>query len=185
MRFRPCIDIHEGQVKQIVGGSLGDAGPPETNFVSDRRARDFADMFREDELPGGHVILLGPGNEAEAMSAVQTYPDGFHVGGGIDPSNAEEYLSAGASHVIVTSFVFRDGMVDNNRLHDMVSAVGRERLVLDLSCRKRDGEFWVVTDRWQRFTGERVDEQTLGKLSDSCAEFLVHGVDVEGRCIGI
>jgi phosphoribosylformimino-5-aminoimidazole carboxamide ribotide isomerase len=184
--FRPCIDLHEGRVKQIVGGSLG--GDPEslrTNFVSDRPAAWFARLYRRDGLKGGHVIQLGPGNEAAAREALAAYPGGMQVGGGIRADNAMTFLDAGASHVIVTSWVFRDGRLDEDRLSELVRVVGRERLVLDLSCRVREGEYWVVTDRWQKFTRMRIEPEALGRLSESCAEFLVHAVDVEGLCGGV
>jgi phosphoribosylformimino-5-aminoimidazole carboxamide ribotide isomerase len=184
--FRPCIDLHEGKVKQIVGGSLSDEpGRLRTNFVSDRPAAWFAARYRDDGLRGGHVILLGPGNQSEAMSALETFPGGLQIGGGVTPQNARTWLDAGASHVIVTSFVFREGRVDRDRLADLVKAVGRERLVLDLSCRKRGQDYVVVTDRWQRFTDVVLNAQALADFAGSCAEFLVHAVDVEGLCRGV
>lgn len=182
--FRPCIDLHEGKVKQIVGGSLGDAGL-RTNFVSEKSAAWFAELYRRDELFGGHVIMLGAGNEAEARAALAAFPGGFHIGGGVNAANASGWLDAGASHVIVTSWVFREGRVDWARLDDLVKAIGKERLVLDLSCRKRGEHYFVVTDRWQKFTELAIDEKTLKKFSGLCAEFLVHAVDVEGLCRGI
>jgi len=189
--FRPCIDLHDGKVKQIVGGTLGDAGP-RTNFVSEKPASWYAELYKRDGLKGGHVIMLGPGNEAAARSALAVYPGGMHVGGGINLANARGWLDAGASHVIVTSWVFREGRVDWDRLKELVKAIGKDRLVLDLSCRKRvqgSGlnvpEYVVVTDRWQKFTDLVVNEETLKKFSAYCAEFLVHAVDVEGLCRGI
>lgn len=184
--FRPCIDLHEGKVKQIVGGSLRDGhGGLQTNFVSDRPARWYAELYRRDGLRGGHVILLGPGNEAAAREALAAYPGGLQVGGGVTLDNARQWLDAGASHVIVTSWVFREGRLDRERLHTLVKAVGRERLVLDLSCRKHGGEYFVVTDRWQKFTEMTISQATLAGLAATCAEFLVHAVDVEGLCRGI
>lgn len=184
--FRPCIDLHEGQVKQIVGGSLQDGGPgPRTNFVSQRPAAWYAELYRRDGLTGGHVILLGPGNEAAAREALAAYPGGLQLGGGVNADNARAWLDAGASHVIVTSWVFRDGRLDRERLAALVMAVGRERLVLDLSCRLRDGEYFVVTDRWQKFTEMKVSREVLSSLASDCAEFLIHAVDVEGLCRGI
>ena len=202
--FRPCIDLHEGKVKQIVGGSLGAAGP-RTNFVSDRPAAWFAELYRRDGLAGGHVVMLGPGNETEARAALAAFPGGLQIGGGINARNARAWLDAGASHVIVTSWVFRDGRVDGDRLAELVRTVGKERLVLDLSCRKRDewrltsdadhqfsspvtrhpSPYFVVTDRWQKFTDVAITAETLQLLAGSCAEFLVHAVDVEGLCRGI
>ncbi len=185
MNFRPCIDLRGGRVVQIVGGSLCGAATPATNFETDRLAADYAKMYRADNLPGGHVILLGPDNETAALSALSAYPGGLRVGGGIRPENAHRYLDAGASHVIVTSYVFREGRVETDRLDRMVRAVGRDRLVLDLSCRRRGGAYLVVTDLWQRFTSVQVHGPTLTWLSEFCDGFLVHGVDVEGRRTGI
>ena len=184
MRFRPCIDLHEGKVKQIVGGTLTDDGAV-TNFETERSAADFARMYREDDLPGGHVIMLGPGNEAAALAALEAYPGGLQAGGGITPENAAPYIEAGASHVIVTSYVFREGRVDFDALRRLTAAVGQERLVLDLSCRRRGDAYVVVTDRWQKFTDVAVDSEGLAALSQYCAEVLVHGVDVEGKRQGI
>ena len=189
MRFRPCIDLHEGRVKQIVGSSLRDGkdgdGNLATNFQTDRSAGDFARQYREDVLPGGHVIMLGPGNEEAALEALQAYPGGLQVGGGIHPGNAAQFLDAGARQVIVTSFVFREGRVDYDNLREIVARVGKERLVLDLSCRERDGAYMVVTDRWQNFTQVPITPENLEHLAGFCAEFLVHGVDVEGKRQGI
>lgn len=186
MRFRPCIDLHEGRVKQLVGGTLGeDPARVVTNFETERSAAAFAALYRRDDLPGGHVIMLGPGNEEAARAALAAYPGGMQVGGGITPENAAGFLDAGASHVIVTSYVFREGRVDRERLGAMTGAIGRDRLVLDLSCRERDGHYYVVTDRWQRFTNVAVTPSTLADLAEHCAEFLVHAVDVEGRRAGI
>lgn len=187
MRFRPCIDLREGRVVQIVGGSLRDdeARGLVTNFETDRSPADYARMYKQDALPGGHVISLGPGNRNAALSALRAFPGGMQMGGGITPENAGEYLDAGASHVIVTSYVFREGRIDDERLAQLVSSVGKDRLVLDLSCRKRGPDFWVVTDRWQTFTDVCVSQETLAQLADDCDEFLVHGVDVEGKRVGI
>jgi phosphoribosylformimino-5-aminoimidazole carboxamide ribotide isomerase len=182
--FRPCIDLHEGKVKQIVGGTLGDAGL-RTNFISEKPARWFAELYRRDHLHGGHVIMLGAGNETEARSALAAFPGGMHIGGGINSENARDWLDAGASHVIVTSWVFREGWLDWERLGELVKIIGKEKLVLDLSCRKRGENYFVVTDRWQKFTEIVINEATLKKFSDYCVEFLVHAVDVEGLCKGI
>jgi phosphoribosylformimino-5-aminoimidazole carboxamide ribotide isomerase len=184
--FRPCIDLHEGRVKQIVGGSLSDSGATlRTNFVSERPARWFAELYRKDNLRGGHVIILGPGNEVAAREALSAWPGGMQIGGGINLENAQTWLDAGASHVIVTSWVFREGDLDWGRLRELIAKIGKDRLVLDLSCRKRGAEYFVVTDRWQKFTEIRVDRETVTMLADYCAEFLVHAVDVEGLCQGI
>jgi phosphoribosylformimino-5-aminoimidazole carboxamide ribotide isomerase len=182
--FRPCIDLHEGRVKQIVGGSL-DTEALRTNFVSDRPSAWFAELYRRDELRGGHVIMLGPGNEAAALEALRAYPGGLQLGGGVNADNAEKYLEAGASHVIVTSWIFRDGRVEWERLKELVARIGKERLVLDLSCRRRGADYFVVTDRWQKFTEVILNRETLGRMAEFCDEFLVHAVDVEGLCRGI
>jgi phosphoribosylformimino-5-aminoimidazole carboxamide ribotide isomerase len=183
--FRPCIDLHQGKVKQIVGGTLRDGAAPATNFETDRPAAYFADLYRRDGLRGGHVIMLGGGNEAAAREALASFPGGLQVGGGINPSNARQWLKAGASHVIVTSYVFREGRVDRERLEELLVAVARERLVLDLSCRRRQGRYYVVTDRWQTFTRTEVSAETLRDLSQFADEFLVHAVDAEGRQEGV
>ena len=193
MEFRPCIDIHNGRVKQIVGGSLSDEGDQATeNFVSERDAASFAHIYRENGVSGGHVILLNPPDSAyyeatrqQALSALHAFPGGLQIGGGVNDGNAASYIKEGASHVIVTSYVFRDGKVDFDRLERLVDAVGREHIVLDVSCRKRDGAYYVVTDRWQKFTEERVTERLLDRLCIYADEFLVHGVDVEGKVSGI
>ena len=184
--FRPCIDLHEGKVKQIVGGTLGaDPAQLRTNFVSERSAAWYAELYKRDGLKGGHVIMLGSGNEAAAREALRAYPNGLHVGGGINLDNAPGWLEAGASHVIVTSWVFRDGLLDWERLMRLVTAIGKQRLVLDLSCRKRGTDYFVVTDRWQKFTEFTLSRQTLEQLAGSCDEFLIHAADVEGLCRGI
>ena len=197
--FRPCIDLHEGKVKQIVGGTL-DSGGLRTNFVSDRSAAWFAELYRQDGLTGGHVIMLGPGNETVARAALAAYPGGLQLGGGVNAENAAAWLDAGASHVIVTSWVFREGRVDEARLAQLVKLIGKGRLVLDLSCRWKPltpsaaeelaggrvkGGYFVVTDRWQKFTDVTLSAETLKRFSASCTEFLVHAVDVEGLCRGI
>lgn len=187
MRFRPCIDLHRGQVKQIVGATFSDDDPGSmaTNFASSRPASWYAELYRRDGLEGGHVIMLGPGSEAAAAGALEAFPGGFHVGGGVSEGNALTWLDRGAAAVIVTSWVFREGRIDEERLRRLAALVGRERLVLDLSCRMRDGRYWVVTDRWQKFTGVEVSAKNLTRLAATCAEFLVHAADVEGRCEGV
>lgn len=184
--FRPCIDLHEGQVKQIVGGTLSDlADSPRTNFVADRPSDWFARLYQKDGLTGGHVIKLGPGNEEAATAALAAFPGGLQIGGGVNLENAKTWLDAGASHVVVTSWVFRDGQIHLDRIKDLIAAIGKERLVLDLSCRSRDGEYFVVTDRWQNFTTTVISKETLDELSQFCDEYLIHAVDVEGLCQGI
>ncbi len=187
MKFRPCIDLHQGVVKQIVGSTFSDDDPGKitTNFASTRPASWYAGMYRNDGLEGGHVIMLGPGNEEAAEDALRAFPGGLQVGGGITEENATSWIDRGASAVIVTSAVFRGGRVDEERLERLLRRVGKKRLVLDLSCRRREDRYWVVTDRWQKFTDVEVSASSLDRLSDSCAEFLVHAADVEGRCEGI
>lgn len=193
MEFRPCIDIHNGQVKQIVGGSLSDWNDlAEENFVANQDAEFYAKLYKEAGLKGGHIILLNPvtsehyeATKAQAMQALKAYPYGLQVGGGITPENAREYLEAGASHVIVTSYVFYGGRIDYERLEKLVEAVGREHLVLDLSCKKVEEEYRIVTDRWQNITEEIVSIELMEKLSAYCSEFLIHAVDVEGKANGI
>ena len=193
MKFRPCIDIHNGKVKQIVGGTLKDRGDlAAENFVSDQSAAFFAKLYSSFQLSGGHVILLNSAEsefyqktKEQALEALRAYPQGLQVGGGITPYNAEEYLKAGASHVIVTSYVFQDGKLHFERLKEMLSAVGKARLVLDLSCRRRLEDYYIVTDRWQKFTDVKLTRETMESLSDRCDEFLIHAVDVEGKANGI
>lgn len=184
--FRPCIDLHDGKVKQIVGGTLSDATAGlRTNFISEHPPAWFAERYRRDGLTGGHVIKLGPGNDAAAREALAAWPGGMQLGGGVTAANARDWLDAGASHVIVTSWIFRDGMIDRDRLARLVGAIGKDRLVLDLSCRIRDGQYFVVTDRWQKFTDTVLSQATIEELAQHCDEFLVHAVDVEGLCRGI
>ena len=185
--FRPCIDLHNGRVKQIVGGTLGeDLGALKTNFESELSAAYYSNIYREDELKGGHVIKLGEGNDAAAREALSAYPDGLQVGGGITHENATDWLRAGASHVIVTSWLFNQaGHFLSDRLDRLVSEVGKDRLVLDLSCRADDSGWAVAMNRWQTRTNLSLDADTLVELSASCDEFLIHAADVEGKCEGI
>lgn len=193
MEFRPCIDIHNGKVKQIVGGSLQDKNnQAKENFVAKQDAAYYAALYRDAGIRGGHIILLNPvdseyyeATKKQALSALSTYPGGLQVGGGITPENAGQFLAAGASHVIVTSYVFKDGRIHYDRLEELVKAVGREHLVLDVSCKRVDNEYLVVTDRWQKLTAEVVDSGLLDRLSAYCDEFLIHAVDVEGKAGGI
>jgi phosphoribosylformimino-5-aminoimidazole carboxamide ribotide isomerase len=185
MKFRPCIDLHNGKVKQIVGGSLADGREPDTNFVSENSPAWFAERYKSDDLTGGHVIKLGSGNDEAARQALAAWPGGLQIGGGITAENASQWLEAGAAQVIVTSAVFKNGQIDSERLDDLVSRVGKKRLVIDLSCRRKDDQYVVVTDRWQTFTETIVNEESLRRLSGCCCEFLVHGVDVEGKQQGM
>ncbi|MBC7979542.1 MAG: phosphoribosylformimino-5-aminoimidazole carboxamide ribotide isomerase [Armatimonadetes bacterium] len=186
-RFRPCIDLHEGKVKQIIGGSLRDEGPgPRENFVSEKPAAWFAKKFREDHLQGGHVIMLGKGNEAAAKEALAGWPEGLQVGGGIRAENAVEWLEAGASHVIVTSALFnKNGHFLEEALMNLVKITGKHRLVIDLSCRKVPDGWRVSMNRWQTMTELSVSYATLDRLLPFCDEFLIHAADVEGLCGGV
>ena len=193
MRFRPCIDIHNGCVKQIVGGSLADKGnKAQDNFVSEQDGSYYGELYKNRGLTGGHIIILNPvGSEfyekdiQQAYSALSAFEGGLQIGGGINNKNAAGFLDKGASHVIVTSFVFRNGEIDEHNLTLMKNAVGKERLVLDLSCRKRGEDYYIVTDRWQKFTDTRLCPETIERLRNSCDEFLIHAVDVEGKAKGI
>ena len=186
MRFRPCIDLHEGRVKQIVGGTLRDGQAPRTNFDTARPPSWYADLYRRDGLPGGHVIMLGPGNEAAAAEALAAFPGGMQVGGGIDPGNAAGWLDRGAAAVIATSFVFQGGSFWPEALRELSAAVGRERLVLDLSCAPlEDGRYVVAADRWQRLTNFEITRDGLEGLAAHCSEFLVHATQVEGLQEGV
>ncbi len=186
-RFRPCIDLHDGRVKQIVGGTLrdGDTAATVENFVSDRPASYFADRYRADDLRGGHVIMLGPGNEAAARESLSAYPGGLQIGGGITAENAPGYLEAGASHVIVTSWLFEGATFSFDRLAALGGAVGSARVVVDLSCRRTADGWRVAKDRWQTLTDFAITGENLDRLLGCCDELLVHAADVEGRCGGI
>jgi len=189
MRFRPCIDLHSGRVKQIVGSTLTDdrSDNPETNFESDESSEYFASLYANDRLPGGHIIMLGPGNEAAAISALKAFPNGMQIGGGINPNNAKSYLENGASHVIVTSYVFHEGIVDWRRVGEMRDAVGKNQLVIDLSCRYVPDrqEYVVCTNRWQNTTSVPLNTCSLEEFGKYADEILIHAVDVEGKKAGM
>ena len=188
-----CIDIHNGKVKQIVGGSLQDQGDQaQENYVAEQDAPFFARLYQSRGIRGGHIILLNPATSPyyeatrqKAIEALKAYPGGMQIGGGIREDNAESFLDAGASHVIVTSYVFKNGVINWENLEKLERAVGRKHRVLDLSCRKKDGQYYIVTDRWQKFTEEVVTPETLDKLAEYCSEYLIHAVDVEGKAAGI
>ena len=182
--FRPCIDIHEGKVKQIVGGTL-DSGSLKTNFVSEKNSAWYAGLFKKDGLLGGHVIMLGKGNEGAAKEALESFKGGLQIGGGISPSNAAFWLDSGASHVIVTSWMFEGKKLSMEKIASLAKIVPKNRLVLDLSCRKREGRYFVATDRWQTVTETELCEETILLLEAYCDEFLIHAADVEGLCRGI
>ncbi len=186
MRFRPCIDLHDGQVKQIVGGSLRDGEIPETNFASALPPAHYAGLYQRDNLPGGHVIKLGPRNDAAASEALAAYPGGLQIGGGITADNASAWLERGAQAVIATSYVFRNGTLQQDHLEALSVAVGPDRLVLDLSCAPNEaGQYVVATDRWQRLTDYVIDAAGLERLASFCFEFLIHATQVEGKQAGV
>ncbi len=187
MKIRPCIDLHQGKVKQIVGSTLSDKDELslKENFVAEKPPSYFATLFKKHRLTGGHIIMLGPNNEEAALDALRAWPKGMQIGGGINIDNAKFWLKNGATHVIVTSFVFYNGELDKSRLKALSKLVGKNRLVLDLSCRKKDGKYYVVTDRWQNFTKFEITKENLEILSKFCDEYLIHGVDVEGKCQGV
>lgn len=193
MNFRPCIDIHDGAVKQIVGSTLSDNNNElSENFVSTKGSDWYAGLYQKDGIKGAHVIMLNSvsdskrqDTENEAIKALRAYPGGLQVGGGITDKNAQIFLDEGASHIIVTSYAFSDSKVQFENLNKLVDKVGKEHIVLDLSCRKKDDKYYVVTDRWQKFTDEEVTPSMFSLLSDYCDEFLVHGVDVEGKGQGV
>lgn len=186
MQFRPCIDLHEGKVKQIVGSTLGHTDQAVIeNFTSNQDSSYYATLFQQDQLTGGHVIMLGPGNEKAAMRALTAYPNGLQIGGGITADNAKKYIDAGASHIIVTSFIFHDGLLDMERLQQLIDVVGKERIVIDLSCRERDGKWFVVTDKWTKFSDFEVNADSIKEIENYCDELLIHAVDVEGKRSGM
>lgn len=193
MKFRPCIDIHNGKVKQIVGGSLLDKGDyAQDNFVSEKDGDFYAKLYKDAGLEGGHIILLNPAGSQyyeedvrQACLALSAYPGGLQIGGGMTAENAAFFLEQGASHIIVTSYVFKDGKINYENLEKIVAVTGKEHLVLDLSCRKKGEDYYIVTDRWQKFTDVKLTEDVLSELADYCDEFLIHAVDVEGKAGGI
>lgn len=186
MEFRPCIDLHDGKVKQIVGSTLGYENQAVVeNFSSEHDSTYYAQLFAKNNLTGGHVIMLGVGNEEAAIRALQAYPNGLQVGGGITADNAQRYIKAGASHVIVTSYIFHDGMLDMERLQKLITSVGKEKLVIDLSCRKRNGKWYVVTDKWTKFSDFEVNAASIKEIEQYCDELLIHAVDVEGKRSGM
>lgn len=182
--FRPCIDLHDGKVKQIVGKSL-ESDNIETNFVSQKNAAYYAELFKKHSLKGGHIIMLGKGNENEALSALKAYPFGMQIGGGINISNASFYLDEGASHIIITSWIFENNEISYEKLKELKNKIGKNRLVIDLSCKKHNNEYYVVTNRWKTLTKTFINKEIILSLSDYCDEFLIHAVDVEGSKKGI
>ena len=192
MKFRPCIDIHNGQVKQIVGGSLDDDKGASENFVSILDGSYYGELYKKYGLNGGHIILLNkygtPEYDADirqARLALRAFPGGLQIGGGITDANAADCIKIGASHVIVTSFIFDEKGLSTDRLSKLVESVGREHIVIDLSCRRKGDDYYVVTNRWQTFTETKVNADLLEELSVYCDEYLIHGVDVEAKKQGV
>jgi len=182
--FRPCIDLHQGQVKQIVGGSLNDEGA-QTNFISTYDSAYYANLYKQHNLTGGHVIALGPGNQEAALNALKAWPNGLQFGGGVNRENAASYLNAGASHVIVTSALFENNEFSFERLAQIKKETGKDRLVLDLSCRRTELGWHIATNRWQTVTQTAITPENLKSLAEHCDEFLIHAADVEGLQAGI
>ncbi|CAK3833008.1 1-(5-phosphoribosyl)-5-[(5-phosphoribosylamino)methylideneamino] imidazole-4- [Lecanosticta acicola] len=188
-RFRPCIDLHAGSVKQIVGGTLSttDTAGLKTNFTSEHPSAYYAELYRNHDLRGGHVIMLGPGNDGAAREALQAWPGGLQVGGGIRDTNAKEWIEAGAEKVIITSFLFPSGSFSLERLQSVLAALGgdRNKLVIDLSCRRVAPGWRVAMDRWQTITEFEINKENISLLEPFCSEFLIHAADAEGLQAGI
>ncbi|MBT3539096.1 phosphoribosylformimino-5-aminoimidazole carboxamide ribotide isomerase [bacterium] len=187
MQFRPCIDILNGKVTQIVGETLATNSLVAENFVTNKNAAYFADLYKKNNLAGGHIIMLDKTEKtkSQTIEALKTFPQDFQVGGNINSDNAQEFINAGASHIIVTSYIFKDNKLSPLRLQRLMSAVKKEKIVLDLSCRKKNNEYYVVTNRWQIFSNFKVTSKNLETLSNYCDEFLIHGVDSEGKLQGV
>ena len=184
MKFRPCIDLHGGKVKQIIGGTYNESGAKE-NFVSTNGSDYYAHLYMKSSLTGGHLISIGKGNDIEIEKALKAYPKGLQVGGGVNLDNAMDYINLGATHVIVTSYIFANGQFNFDNLKQISELVGKNNLVIDLSCRKKDNKYYVVTDRWEKFTEFELNQSNIDLLIQYCDEFLIHAVDVEGKCNGI
>ncbi|KAL8696883.1 MAG: hypothetical protein Q9201_007432 [Fulgogasparrea decipioides] len=187
-RFRPCIDLHSGQVKQIVGGTLSDTSSDlKTNHVSNLPASYFASLYKKHALSGAHVIMLGPGNDAAAQEALAAWPGGLQVGGGITAENAKLWIERGAEKVIVTSYLFPEARFSLDRLKAVLKALDNngEKLVVDLSCRRVDDKWMVAMNKWQTLTDMEIEHNTIRSLEPYCSEFLIHATDNEGLQRGI
>ncbi|WVR05060.1 phosphoribosylformimino-5-aminoimidazole carboxamide ribotide isomerase [Kwoniella sp. DSM 27419] len=188
-QFRPCIDLHQGVVKQIVGGTLdltaADGQGPKENFVASKPPSYYAELYRANQLTGGHIIKLGPKNDEAAIEALEAWPGGMQVGGSITEANAQEWLDKGASKVIITSYLFPEGRFDEGRLSRLSEAVGRDRLVVDISCRKREAGWIVAMNGWKTLTDMHVTQESIKLIEKYCSELLIHAADVEGLCQGI
>jgi len=185
-KFRPCIDLHNGKVKQIVGSSLSEnESELKENFISQKPAEWYAELYKKDGLKGGHIIMLGAGNEEAAERALKAYPNGMQIGGGINSENAEKYLEAGAAAVIVTSYIFPNGKFSLENLKAISSKIGKENLVVDLSCYGAQNKWIVAINRWQTLTDFHITKENLEMISEYCFEFLVHAASVEGKQQGM
>jgi len=185
-KFRPCIDLHNGKVKQIVGSSLSqNESELKTNFISTKPAEWYAELYKKDGLKGGHIIMLGSGNEEAAARALKAYPNGMQIGGGINTENAEKYLEAGAAAVIVTSYIFPSGKFSLENLKALSSKIGKEHLVVDLSCYGAQNKWVVAINHWQTLTDFQITKENLEMISEHCSEFLVHAAGVEGKQQGM
>ncbi|KAK4668120.1 Enzyme that catalyzes the fourth step in the histidine pathway [Podospora pseudoanserina] len=188
-RFRPCIDLHSGQVKQIVGGTLDSKTTSLlTNFISPHPPSYFSKLYKENDLHGAHVIMLGPGNRTAAIESLAAWPNNLQIGGGINETNAQEWINLGASKVIITSYLFPNGAFSQERLDKVLVALGgdKEKLVIDLSCRRKGEDRWFVAmDKWQTITDMEVCEESIRQLEPYCSEFLIHAADNEGLQRGI
>lgn len=186
-KFRPCIDLHQGKVKQVVGGTFDSEGDVEVNHTSEHPPSYFATLYKKDQLKGGHVIQLGPGNAEAAKEALQAWPGHLQIGGGINSDNAEQWINHGASHVIVTSYLFDEQyQFQEKKLHQLLEKIDTCQLVIDLSCRSDGkGSWYVAMDRWRQQTDLLLTPETLEKLAPHCHEYLIHAADVEGKCQGI
>ncbi|CAJ0649633.1 8080_t:CDS:2 [Entrophospora sp. SA101] len=133
-KFRPCIDLHNGQVKQIVGGTLNDQDPEKllTNFVSSENSGYYAKLYKQYNLTGGHIIKLGAGNNEAAKEALETWPGGLQIGGGITLDNAQEWIDYGADKIILTSYLFPDAKFSFERLKKLSEKIGKDKIVIDL-----------------------------------------------------
>ncbi|KAI8941013.1 Histidine biosynthesis bifunctional protein hisB [Plenodomus lindquistii] len=188
-RFRPCIDLHAGSVKQIVGGTLNTTTPDvlQTNWTSEHPSAYYADLYRQHALAGAHVIMLGPGNDQVAKEALEAWPSGMQVGGGITEKNAREWIERGAEKVIITSYLFPDSKFSKDRLDAVLAALDNDKakLVIDLSCRRKDDKWFVATNKWQTITDFELNKESIALLEPHCSEFLIHAADVEGLQRGI
>lgn len=131
------------------------------------------------------MIKLGDGNDAAARAALQAWPGGLQLGGSINALNAAEWLEAGAEKLIVTSWLFPNCTFSIERLAEISSLIGRDRLVVDLSCRCTGDGWTVAINKWQTLTDMQLNGESLHRVARFCSEFLIHAADVEGLCCGI